>query len=221
MLKLKKSILHCYSCDLCCPSGTVFSAFYREILVSCTQIIFHKLSNLWSGRWETTRVWLWNYERMSTGWQMAFLSGTLSAGHDLPNVPWGFFQPGTWFLHLWQMAPPALDIPFVPLLSLDSEVRLPSIEASTLSPAKFSFPPKYWPLEVQLCLWDLTRLEASLACLQARSPCKQRSKCQKAAAEQKLLSCCADSFCTERSHYRCIFPEHGCQMHFSRACQLQ
>lgn len=83
-----------------------------------------------------------------------------------------FFQPGTWFLHLWQMAPPALDITFVPLLSLDSEVRLPSIEASTLSPEKFSFPPKYWPVVVLLCLWDLTRLEASLACLQARSPCK-------------------------------------------------
>lgn len=151
---------------------------------------------------------------------MAFLSGTLTVGHDLPDVPWSFFilVPNFCTSKRWH-SQPLVSHSFVSCL--DSEVRLPSIESSTLSPTKFSFPPKYWPVVVLLFLWDLTRLEASLACLQARSPCKQRSKCQKAAAEQELLPCCTDSFCTERSHYRCIFPECGCQMHFSRACQLQ
>lgn len=104
------------------------------------------------------------------------------------------------------MALPALDIT-LPCSVLTLEVRLPSIESPTLSPAKFSFPSKCWPVPALLCLWDLTRLEPSLACLQAKSPCKQQSKCQKAAAEQELVPCCIGSFYTERSRYRCIFPE--------------
>lgn len=79
----------------------------------------------------------------------------------------------------WEMAPPAFDITFVCLLSLDSEVRLPSIESSTLSPAKFSFSPKYWPVAVLLCLWDLTRLEDSLACLRLDHPASRDQSVRK------------------------------------------
>lgn len=167
---------------------------------------FIKLSNFWSRRWETLKSISWLHKGMALKlWENIYRLANGISQWNINSRSWSakctlkIFQPGTWFLHLWKMTPPALDITLV-CLSLDSEVRLPSIESSTLSPPKFSFPPKYWPVAVLLCLWDLTRLEASLTCLQAISASKQRSKCQKAAAEQELLPCCTDSFCSGRSH---------------------